>query len=551
MKKILIVFGFVLLVIVGCETDQPIKKDRVIIGISSEPATLNPLFAYNLVEGQLIELMYLGLVKHNWDEEISDIKTSPLIAESWEWEDDSTTITFFLKENIFWSDGNRLTAEDIVYSFDLYSDPEISSKFYGSFDNFFLNENSHIDLSKSFEVISPYNLKVKFKPGSKPTLFDIDMPIIPKHVFSKFSKENLKTESFSNELVTSGPYTLSQWRKNESITLKAAKKSFLYDDEMIKEIIFKILPNEKTRLTQLKKQEIDLLEDVSSEYISEIQNLPFIKIVSRGGRDYDYFGWNNIDPQLYSKNKGITPNKFFGSKNVRIALSHAINKEEILNEYLQGYGKLSFGPVSPIFKSYYNYEIKPYEFNLAKASELLKLEGWTDNDKDGILEKNNQKFSFKLYFVAGNNKRLNVATVAQNNLKAIGIDMTIETIEMGSFVSKLFNREFDAWLAGWTIPIPIDLKPFWYSDFEKSPFNISGFINNEADELLDKLEIEKDQEQKKILYKRIQKVIHENEPVTFLYWLDIKTAYNSRIKNIRIDPLGAIQHCWEWRITEN
>ncbi len=551
MKKILILFGFILLVIVGCETDQPVKKDRVIIGISSEPGTLNPLFAYNLVEGQLIELMYLGLVKHNWDEEISDIKTSPLIADKWEWEDDSTTITFYLKENILWSDGKKLTAEDIVYSFDLYSDPEIGSKFFGSFDNFFLEENSHINLSKSFEIISPHKFKVKFKPDSKPTLFDVDMPIIPKHVFSKISRENLKTESFNADLVTSGAYTVSQWRKNESITLKAAENSFLYDDRMIKEIIFKILPNEKARLTQLKKQEIDLLEDVSSEYISEVQNLPFIKIVSRAGRDYDYFGWNNIDPQLYSKNKGITPNKFFGSKNVRIALSHAINKEEILNEYLQGYGKLCFGPVSPIFKSYYNYEIKPYEFSPAKASELLKLEGWADNDKDGILEKDNQKFSFKLYLSAGNNKRLNAATVAQNNLKAVGIDMIIETIEMGSFVSKLFNREFDAWLAGWTISIPIDLKPFWYSDFEKSPFNISGFINKEADELLDKLEFEKDPEQKKTLYKKIQKLLHENEPVTFLYWLDIKTAYNSRIKNIRIDPLGAIQHCWEWRIVDN
>jgi hypothetical protein len=71
--------------------------------------------------------------------------------------------------------------------------------------------------------------------------------------------------------------------------------------------------------------------------------------------------------------------------------------------------------------------------------------------------------------------RLNhMNSVLQNNLKAVGIDMIIETIEMGSFVSKLFNREFDAWLAGWTISIPIDLKPFWYSDFEKSPFNISG-----------------------------------------------------------------------------
>lgn len=551
MKNKLIVLFALLLFSVGCEIDKPTKKDRVVIGIASDAETLNPLFAYSLTDGQIIELLYLGLVKHTWDESISDISSSPLLAEKWEWGVDSSSITFYLRENIFWSDGKKLTADDVVYSFDLYSDPVIGSKFYGGFENFYLNENLHIDLKKTFEVLSPFIIKVNFKPGTNPKLFDVDMPIIPKHVFSKIPKEELKTAQFNKDIVANGPYTLTAWRKNELITLKAVERSFLYDDRMVKEIVFKVIPDEKSRLTQLKKQEIDLLEDVSSELVAEINNVDFIKVVSRVGRDYDYIGWNNIDPNLYVKNKGITPNRFFGNKNVRVALTHAINRQELLNEYLQGYGKLSFGPVSPIFKEYYNNQINPYEYSPAKASELLKSEGWIDRDKDGILEKNNQKFSFKLYLASGNSRRLYAATVIKNNLKSIGIDMTIETMEMASFVPKLFSREFDAWLSGWTIPLPLDLKPFWHSDFERNAFNFAGFINTEVDILLEKLEKETHLETKKSLYKKIQQLIHENEPVTFLFWLDVKTAYNSRIKNITIDPLGAIQHCWEWRITEN
>ena len=78
--------------------------------------------------------------------------------------------------------------------------------------------------------------------------------------------------------------------------------------------------------------------------------------------------------------------------------------------------------------------------------------------------------------------------------------------------------------------------------------NLSGFANTEVDKILNALEIEKSHEKKVILYKETQKLIHENEPVTFLYWLDIKTAFNSRIENITINPLGAIQQCWNWRI---
>ena len=360
----------------------------------------------------------------------------------------------------------------------------------------------------------------------------------------------MSTTNIEKNLVCSGPYTLSSWKRNEAIILKAVENSFLYDKEMVKELIFKIIPDENSRITQLKRGEIDLIEDINVEAVPELKNIDQIKIISRTGRDYDYIGWNNIDPALFSQSKAINPNKFFGSANVRKALSYAINKEEILKEYLQGYGKLSFGPISPIYKSYYNNELKPYEYSPSKAKEILKSEGWSDLNQDGIIEKNNLEFSFKLFIASGNPRRMYAATVVKNNLKAVGIDVSIETLEMGAFINKLFERELDSYMAGWTIAIPIDIQPYWHSDFERSPFNLVGFSNVEADKILDDIEKEKNLGKKIMLFKKIQELLHQNEPVTFLYWLDVKTAYNKRIDNITINPLGAIQQCWEWRIKE-
>jgi peptide/nickel transport system substrate-binding protein len=551
MKKILVfLFTLNLFISWNCESEKPVKSNRVVIGAAADVENLNPLYAFGLLEGNIRELLFLSLVKHKWVDETGDLETEPFLAEKWEWNQDSSSVVFYLRDNIFWSDNSKLTAEDVVYSFDLYSDAEVSSTFYGGFENFYTDQNLQIDLNKTFEIISPTKIKINFKPGSKPNLFDVDMPILPKKVFSKISRKDLNKTNIEDRLITNGPYSITQWKKNEMIILRAVENSVVYEDNMVKELVFKIVPDENSRITQLKNGEIDLIEDINVEAISELKKADNIRIVTRTGRDFDYVGWNNIDPELYSKHKGINPNKFFGSPNVRKALSYSINRQEILTEYLQNFGKLSFGPVSPIFKAYFNNDLQPHEYNPVKAKEILAAEGWIDRDQNGIIEKNNNEFSFALYIGAGNPRRNYAATVVKNNLKAVGIEVKIETMEMSAFINKLFARELNAWMAGWTISIPIDMQPYWHSDFNKSPFNLPGFNNSEVNKILVSLEVERSKEKKAILYKKLQELLHEYEPVTFLYWLDIKTAFNSRIEKIRIDPLGAMQHCWEWRIKE-
>ncbi|NWF90184.1 MAG: hypothetical protein HXY50_12080 [Ignavibacteriaceae bacterium] len=535
----------------NCSSDSTQKASRVVIGVPADVENLNPLFAFGLLEGSIREIMYPGLVIHKWDDASGEMIPSPSIAQKWEWSNDSSSITFYLREDVFWSDSVKLTSEDIVFSFDIYSDPLVSSTFYGGFDNFYTDGEQRIQLDKSFEVLSPTKIRIKFKPNTSPTLFDIDMPVLPKHVLSKIPRRDLSTTNIEKILVTSGAYKLSDWKRNESISLKAVTNSFLASSDMVKELIFKIIPDENSRITQLRKGEIDLIEDVGTEFISDLKKEPQIKVTSRTGRDYDFIGWNNIDPKSFGAKKTMKPNKFFGSANVRKALSYAINKAEILEEYLHGYGQLSFSPLSPIFTNYYSNEIKPYEFNPTKAKELLSAEGWLDKNNDGVIEKNNVNFSFTLYIGSGNSRREYAATIVRNNLKAIGIEVKIETLEMSTFVNKIFERELDAFIAGWTVPIPLDLQPYWHSNFTKSPLNLYGFNQPEIDRILDDLQKEKSLDVKKQLYKNFQKLIHEFEPVTFLYWLDIVTAYNARIKNITINPLGAIQHCWEWRVNGN
>jgi len=511
---------------------------------------LNPLFSFSGYETNIAEILYLGLVTHKWNDAKGELETFPMLAKSWQWNEDSSSIILWLRDDVNWTDGKKFTADDVVFSFDVYSDPDIQSRLYGSFDKFYLEENLHINLAKTFEVINPFKIKINFKKNSIPALIDIDYPLIPKHIFVNVDRKNFISIEKDLNKVTDGPFNLAKWDKNQAIILEANKESFLYNPENADEIIFKIVPDYNSRITQLKKGEIDLIEEVRPDAVPNLKKNDQIEIASIEGRDYDYIGWNNIDPDVYKKRKNIVPNKIFGTDAIRKALSYAINKEEILNEYLNNYGKIAAGPVSPIFKSAYNNQLQPYNYDFEKAKEILNSEGWNDKNNDGILDKEGKELSFTLYIPSGNPRREYASTIIKNNLKSVGIEVKVESLEPGVFFEKVFNREFNAWMAGWFVPIPLTLKPYWHSDLSMNQLNLVAYQNKEVSSLLEKFERERYGMVKDSLSKKFQEIIYNDCPVTFLYWIDNIIAYNKKIKNLTTSPLGPMHQPWNWRIVK-
>lgn len=535
-------------VVTSCDTRNTETTDRVVIGIAADVQTFNPLFSVSVDEGSITELLYLSLVDFRWDEDKSDLQSNPMLAKKWEWSPDSTSITFFLRDDVYWSDGKQCTADDIIFSFDVYSDPEVQSGWYGTFGTVYTDEENHVDIEKTFDVASQFEFTINFKSGTVPKLYDLVFPIISKHVYENIKRNELATSEINFNPVTNGPFKLKKWNRNQIVSLEANPESFLYNEDNIDELVFKVVQDYTSRILQLKHGDIDLMELVKIEDIEEIESEETLQIVPVVGREYDYAGWNNIDPTAFTEEGKIFPNKFFSSSKVRIALSHAINRQEILEEYFIGYGKIAVTPVSPIFSDLINNEIVPYEYDVAKARQLLKSEGWVDTNNDGTIEKGNEEFSFTMYIPAGNPLRNFASTIIKNNFKAVGIEMNVETLELGKFIDNLFEKKMDAWMAAWYIPIPLEIKTYWYSDLERTPLNFTSYQSKSADELMDELEVQKGKGKREELYKKFQHVIHDDEPVTFLYWVPNINVYNKKIDNINITPLGSITHCWEWKI---
>ncbi len=543
------IFFFLILSVAffSCSNNK-IENNRLVVGIPADVESLNPMYAINVNEGNVTELLYLSLVEHNWNEEKGEIESAPMLAKSWRWNNDSTEVTLNLRNDVYWSDSVKFTAQDVVFSFDVYSDPKTESVRYGTFEKFYTDTLNHINIAKTFDIVSPTKLKLYFLPHSVPSLFDIDIPIIPKHIFEKIDRKNLTTAEENFHPVSDGPYRLVKWERNQSVILKANENSVFYKPGMIAEVVFKVVPDYNSRLTQLKNGEVDLVEDIKTEDVPEIRKEEKLKIVPVKGREYDYIGWNNIDPEKYNRNKKVAPNKFFGNPKVRKALTYAINRKEILEEFMGNFGEIAVGPVTPIFKGAVDTSIKPYNYNIELAKQMLDEAGWKDKNKDGIREKGGRKFSFTLYVPSNNPRRKYAANVVKNSLKAIGVDAKIEMMELGVFINNLYEKKFNAWIVGWYVPVPIDLHTYWYSDLEQTPLNFVSYQNKEIDNLLNRMEKESSKKRLNKLYVQFQKIIHQDEPVTFLYWIDNLTAYNKRIENADINPLGVVHHVWKWSL---
>ncbi|HEY6625355.1 MAG TPA: ABC transporter substrate-binding protein [Ignavibacteriaceae bacterium] len=539
----LLLLSFLLLLLIACDSKKSVRDNRIVIGISADVQSFNSLFAFSYEESAIAELLYPSLLDFKWNDKKGELEPYPMIAKSWQWTEDSSYIRFLIRDDILWSDGIKLTASDVVFSYDVFSDPDVQSRLYGIFNQLFNESDGHIDIEKTFKVISPYEFEMHFTESSVPDLVKIVVPVIPEHIFKDISRNQLANHESNFNPVSSGAFKFKKWNKNQTIILEADSNSFLFTSGQTAELVFKIVPDYTSRILQLKKGDIDLLELVKVEDMEELKAEKNLTVVNSIGREYDYVGWNNVDP-----NETTNPHKLFGSSNVRKALSMAINRKEILEEYLLGQGELAASPVSPIFKSAFNDKVLPYEFIPEEAKKLLFLEGWKDEDRNGILEKDNEEFKFKMYYPVGNPLREYASVVIKNNLKSIGIEVATEKMELGAFINNLYERKFDSWIAGFGVPIPLDLKPYWYSDPNVAVVNFPSYSNSEVDKILNQLETRISNERKNELIKEFQEIIHKDEPVAFLYWTPNIIVYNTRIKNLKITPYGVLVHCWEWTI---
>lgn len=517
--------------------------------------TLNPIIQNESNSREFCEMIYPKLMREEFDTAVGLITYKPLFATRWEARNGNREIVFTLRRDVKWTDGQPVTARDWLFSYELYADTVIASirqNFIS--ENFLAQKNGEVDLKKAVEIPNDSTLIVRFR---KPMPIDLmckytNLPFIAAHIWKEVKREDFRKSDFNRnpeKLIGCGPYKVEKWTPNSECVLVANRSCNLPAPPKIERIVNRVVQENTTRLTMLRTGESDVLQAVPPEEAEKMKKEnPNVQILPRGQVVFLYIGWMNIDQNLYNQSKKIQPHPLFGSKKVRQALTYAINRQEYLDGFLRGYGELAVTDVVPICRWAIDVELKPYPYDVEKAKALLAEEGWKKGS-DGILEKNGRKFSFKLAINKGNKGREFLAVLVQKNIKEVGIDCQIETIESNVMSEKMRTRELDAFIGGFVVAPPdVDPSEIRFSDLEKTPYNFTCFQNKRVDELINLAKDELEILNTAKYWKEYQRIIYEEQPETIVTWSSPLIGVSKRIKKAIITPVATFDQIWEWEM---
>jgi peptide/nickel transport system substrate-binding protein len=288
-------------------------------------------------------------------------------------------------------------------------------------------------------------------------------------------------------------------------------------------MVFKIVMDDTVALQLFKRGEIDVYRRMTAEqWVRQTKGPEFERKAYKLAYDelgYSYIGWNMRRP-------------FFQDRMVRRAMTHLIDREGIIKNIRYGLAKIVTGNFY-INGPVYDHSIEPWPYDPAEAQRLLDEAGWVDHDGDGIRDKGGVPFSFEFLISSGSTIAEQLATIMQEDLQKAGIEMRIRKLEWATFEQQVQDRKFDAVAMAWSMEIEGDPYQLWHSSQAEKGSNFVGFVNAEADEMIEKGRREFDAEKRRAMYRRLHAILHEEQPYTFLYCPQQLTVVDRRFENVR------------------
>jgi len=510
-KTLLFIFPLLFLVLlvvnivfVGSRPEQNVNQ--LVQSSIGDASFLNPVLAQDSASSDINSLVFNGLIKY--DRNLRGFVGE--LAESWEIRPGpEPEITFHLRKGVLWHDGRPFTAEDVKFTYDKVMDEKTNTV-----------RRSDYELVKKAEVLDPHTFRVTYQQPFSPGLGTWGMGILPKHLLEK---EDINTTSFNRKPIGTGPFRFVEWVTDEKIVVEA-NPDYFEGRPHLDRIIYRIIPETSLSEMELLTKGIDYYGVLPHQY-RRMNEIAFLKTYSQSAFAYTYIGYNLKNP-------------LFQDRRVRQAFTNAINREEIVQYVLYGFGTVISGPF-PSHLWYYNPDVKPFLYDPRKARQLLSEAGWEDTDGDGILDKEGKPFRFKLITNSGNDIRRDVGVLVQRQLRELGIDVTFETYEWSIFLKNFINaKHFDACILGWSLSPDPDDYMIWHSSQIEKGFNFISYINPEADRLWEEGRREYDLEKRRKIYWRIHELLAEDQPYTFLFSPLGISALQRKFVLMEEDPSG-------------
>lgn len=496
--------------------DVPQTGGTMVIGITGDVDSFNPLFGEDVNAQEISHLLLLGLADLN---DKSDFE--PELAESWQSSEDYLKLTFNLRKNLYWSDGIPITAEDVKFTWDLLKNPELASPRQG-----------YVEYVKNVSILDSHTVVFEFTEAYPAQIFDVAGEILPKHIFKDVKAKDIRNHEFSRMPLSSGPFKLNKWVSQQYIELVPNEKYF-GEKPLLDKVIFKIVPDATNLLLQLESGKIDMMTGIPPAEVERLKEKnQDIEMHQVSGRVYYYIGYNAL-------------NSLFENTNIRTSLTMAIDRDKIIESLLYGFGNKCLGPLPPIVEWAYNEEVQEISYDPGAATKILGNQGWKDSDNDGWIDKNGKNFEFTLTTPSGNQIKADLAVIVQAQLKQIGIKVNIKTLEWNTFLDQLQKKDFDACVGALSSSFYIDPTPVFHST-ATNLFNSISYANPKVDELIEEGRVEMDRHKAAKIWKKFQQEVYNDQPFTFLFWRNKVAGVNKKFKNVTPIALSSVYNIEKW-----
>lgn len=429
------------------------------------------------------------------------------LAESFDVSDDGLTYTFHLRDDVTWHDGEPFTADDVVFTMGLWTNPEVP--FYLS-NNFRLVED--VTAADDHTVV----VRLSQPQASFPSLLGYLANILPEHLLSDLSPEELANPAtFLQNPIGTGPFKFEEYQPGSFVRL-VRNEGYFAGTPNLDALVYRVVPDANSQLALLQSGELDLVV-IEPFQLQAIENNPNIQIQSVPIVRHEYIGLNN----------GVAA---LSDPSVRKALTLALDREQLLETVFQGRGQVATGPFPPSLGWAYNEEIEPLPYDPEQAKALLDEAGWTVG-ADGVRQKDGERLSFTILYDPSNPTRARTALIAQQLWNEIGVETDFETSEYRAIVSRIRetppNYEVNPnYLI--TPPDPDGVANYYLSD---SLANSWQYQNPEVDALFNQGATATDRQERAEAYARIQEIIHEDQVNVFTVYPEEIQALSSAVES--------------------
>lgn len=543
----------VLAFLVGCTAPDKVQNKLTLSTISA-PKSFNPVTAKETSTTAITDLMFLGLT--TVDGRTGEVE--PALARNWERKEGGREWVFELREGLRWSDGEPLTAADVVFTFNqLYFNPGIETT-----ARFTLQMEGQ---APQVEKLSSHRIKFTYPHPYVPFPRAATVGIIPRHVFDGTSPEEFNSSWDVNtppeNLVVNGPFQLGRYASNQRIILEPnphyyKRQNLGKELPRVDKLVFEIVKNTDLQVQRFLRGELDVISVQPQHYPvikAEEKQSSFTLKKCGPGLGSLFLAFNmNTDTEPETGEHFIPEHKleWFNDSAFRRAVSYGIDRENLTEIVYNNLGTPRYGPVSPANEIYHNPDLKEYRYDRKRAQRLLEENGYRDRDDDGVREgPAGHPVEFVLLTNSGNDQRVKMSEIIRKDLEKLGFSVTFRQVEFNTLVSRL-NSSFnwEAIVMGFTGGLePHFGSNLWLSSADLHlwhPRQNSPRRSWEAkiDRLFRQGVRTPDREKRERIYSEWQQLVNRKQPVIYTVTGEVIYGIRDRVEGARPTAVGGFTH---------